>query len=197
MQPGGDRAYIHPYVQPCAFCSGWHTRGSGGVFPPVQATVRCVLQRQTGTASGLCRLDNLSARARERMLHTNCSKIPLDWHIGPDGFILPEDYVAVKSVEALYRSPKRMNYFLVMSSKARKKLASEDHLPAFRDQTILAALPDLCRSLFEKDTFLSLSEEEQREFMRQIRFRFSADVNQIARVCGLSYSGAARLIDGY
>ena len=31
--------------------------------------------------------------------------------------------------------------------------------------------------------------------MRQIRFRFSADVNQIARVCGLSYADAANVMD--
>jgi len=143
------------------------------------------------------RLRDFSARARERMLHTNCNSLPLEWHLGPEGFILPQDFVDVRSVEALYRNPKRMNYFLVTSSKARKRLESEERLPAFRDQTILAALPDLCRSLFGKDTFLSLSAEEQTEYMRQIRFRFSADVNQIARVCGLSYAEAARLIDGF
>jgi hypothetical protein len=100
-------------------------------------------------------------------------------------------------VEALYRSPKRMNYFLVTSSKARKRIESGERLPAFRDQTILAALPDLCRSLFGKDAFLSLSLEEKAEFMRQLRFRFSADINQIARMCGLTYAEAARLIDGF
>ena len=142
------------------------------------------------------RLGDLSARARERLLHTNCELLPLDWRLGPDGFILPQEYVDAKSVEARFRSPKRMNYFLASSSKARKRLESEEHLPAFRDQIILAALPDLCRSLFGKESFVELSSGEQTEFMRQIRFRFSADVNQIARVCRLSYAEAARRIDG-
>ena len=35
----------------------------------------------------------------------------------------------------------------------------------------------------------------QVELARQIRFRFSADANQIARVCGLSYAEVARLLD--
>ena len=68
-------------------------------------------------------------------------------------------------------------------------------MPAFRDQSILAVLPDLCRSLFQKESFLHLQPEEQVELARQIRFRFSADANQIARVCGLSYAEAARLLD--
>ena len=147
--------------------------------------------------SGGTRLGDLSARARERLLHTNNETLPLDWQLGPDGFILPQEYVDVRSVEARFRSPNRMNYFLASSSKARKRLESGEHLPAFRDQIILAALPDLCRSLFGKGSFSELSSEEQTEFMRQIRFRFSADVNQIARVCGLSYTEAARLIDGF
>ena len=89
----------------------------------------------------------------------------------------------------------RMNYFLNTSSKARKRLETEERLPAFRDQIILAALTDLLRSLFGKESFKELTSQEQPEFMRQIRFRFSADIHQIARVCGLSYADAARIID--
>lgn len=142
------------------------------------------------------RLGDLSARARERLLHTNCETLPPDWRLSPEGFILPQEYVDVRAVEELFRSPKRMNYFLASSSKARKRLESEEHLPAFRDQIILVARPDLCRSLFGKESFQELLPGERTEFMRQIRFRFSADINQIARVCGLSYAEAARVIDG-
>lgn len=140
-------------------------------------------------------LKDMSARTRERTLHSNCDSIPCNWHISPEGYIPPQEYVDVKAVEDIYRNPKRMNYFLNTSSKARKRLEAEKHLPAFRDQIILAALPDLLRSLFGKETFQALSEDEQPEFMRQIRFRFSADIHQIARVCGLSYADAARIID--
>ena len=140
-------------------------------------------------------LKDLSARSRERILHSNCDLLPCNWHISPEGYILPQEYVDVKAVESIYRNPKRMNYFLNTSSKARKRLETEEHLPAFKDQIILAALPDLLRSLFAKDSFQALSMDEQTEFMRQIRFRFSADVHQIARVCGLSYAEAARIID--
>ena len=140
-------------------------------------------------------LKYLSARSRERLLHSNCDLLPRNWIIGPEGYIPPQEYVDVKAVEGIFRNPKRMNYFLNTSSKARKRIEAEEHLPAFRDQIILAALPDLLRSLFGKESFLTLSDSERPEFMRQIRFRFSADVHQIARVCGLSYAEAARIID--
>ena len=139
----------------------------------------------------------MSARKRERIIHTNSTKLPEHWHVAPEGYILPEEYVDIKSVESLFRTPKRMNYFLSTSSKARKRIEADDNFPAFRDQVILAALPDLCRSLYGKESFQELSSEEKVEAMRQIRFRFCADVNQIARVCGLSYADAARLIDSF
>lgn len=142
------------------------------------------------------RLGDLSGRARARLLHSNSDKLPMDWQISPEGFIFPREYVGVKEVEGLFRTAKRMYYFLSSSSKARKRLESEENLPSFRDQVILAALPDLYRSLFGKESFDELAPDEQTEFMRQVRFRFSADVNQIARVCGIGYAEAARKLDG-
>lgn len=118
--------------------------------------------------------------------------------IGVEGYILPSEYVAVQEVEKLLRNATRMNYFFHTSSKARKKLEAEKNLPAFRDQIILSAVPDLIRSLFQKESFAELLLKEKAEFMRQIRFRFSADVNQIARVCGVTYADAAKMMDsGY
>ena len=141
------------------------------------------------------RLDDLSGRARKRLLHSESDFLPGDWLLSADGFIFPASYVDVKAVEMLYRTPKRMNYFLVNSSKAKKRLMADENLPSFRDQTILAALPDLCRSLFQKDSFSQLQLDEKSEFARQIRFRFSADATQVARVCGITYADAARLLD--
>ena len=142
------------------------------------------------------RIGDISARARERMLHSNCDSLPRDWQITEDGYINPTSYVDCKTVESLFRTPRRMNYFLTSSSKAKKRIeTTEDNIPAFRDQTILSALPDLFRSLFNKDSFASLNTKEKIEIARQIRFRFSADANQIARVCGITYSDAAELLD--
>ena len=147
------------------------------------------------TPSGMP-LGSFSQRACKHLLHSDDETFPGDWRLGDNGYILPQVFVDVKTVETLYRTPGRMNYFLHNSSKAKKRIdTSEAHLPAFRDQVILAALPDLCNSLFGKNVFAVLSPEEQTECVRQIRFRFSAGVNQIARVCGISYEDAAAMMD--
>ncbi len=137
-----------------------------------------------------------SVRSLERMMHSFRPILPQKWLMSPEGYILPSSYVDVEDVEACFRTPKRMNFFLTNSSKARKRMESADAaLPTFRDQTILTALPELCRSLFGKETFRALQADEQVELARQLRLRFSADANQIARVCGLTYAAAARLLD--
>ena len=141
-------------------------------------------------------LGGLSKRAQIRLLHCCKVDLPADWLISEEGYILPESYVNVAFVESVYRRASRMNYFLVNSSKAKRKIENaDDHHPAFRDQVILAALPDLFRSLFGKQCFGELTPSEQTESLRQIQRRFCSNVHQIARVTGLTYEAAARMLD--
>jgi hypothetical protein len=94
--------------------------------------------------SGCRRLGDLSGRERRRLRHSRvASKLPDDWLLSSEGFVLP----------------------------------------------------DLLQSLFQKPAFIALSAIEQAETLRQIRFRFSAGVHQAARVCGITYADAARLLD--
>ena len=141
-------------------------------------------------------LGSLSKRARIRLLHCCKADFPADWLVSEDGYILPESYVAVGFVERCYHRASRMNYFLVNSSKAKRKIQhADDRHPAFRDQVILAALPDLYRSLFGKQNFEELTTEEKTESLRQVQRRFFSNVHQIARVTGLTYEVAARMMD--
>ena len=143
------------------------------------------------------RVGELSGRELVRLMHSKeAVRLPDEWLLSDAGFVIPESYVDVRLVESAFRSPKRMQYFLGSSSKARKRLEAEDaNMPAFRDQVILGAMPDLLQSLFQKSSFRALSAQEQAEAIRQVRFRFSAGVHQAARVCGITYADAARLLD--
>ena len=142
------------------------------------------------------RLGDMSKRSLSRLLHTRIIDLPLDWRVCEKGYVLPESYVDIEAVEKLFRTPRRMNFFLTVSSKAKRLLEpSESNRPSFRDQLILDALPDLCQSLFRKSRFKDLSREDQVEILRQLQFRFCANVHQIARVCGLSYEVAAKMLD--
>lgn len=148
------------------------------------------------TAPKSVRVGKLSISARRRILHSR-AVLPDDVLIGEDGYILPLSYIPVKFVESIFRTPKRLNYFLMNSSKAKKRLASEDGLPSFTDQVVLAAIPDLCRSLFRKPSAAVLSEEEMTELVKQVRRRFSSDVHQISRLLGIEYSKVTRMLEEF
>ena len=139
-------------------------------------------------------IGTFSDRARIALLHST-QPMPPHLLVGEDGYILPESYVKVELVENLFRTPKRMNYFHQNSSKAKRRLSSEDATPSFRDQLVLSAIPDLCQSLFRKQSIEVLTEDEQSELLKQLRFRFSSGADQLARVTGISYNKVADLLD--
>ena len=139
------------------------------------------------------RLDSFSGRARMRLLHSE-QKLPPDLIVGEEGYILPESYVNVERVEAIFRTPKRMNYFLQNSSKAKRRLAMAES-PSFSDQLVLSAIHDLCNSLFRKSSLETMDWKERTELIKQLRYRFSADPRQLARVTGLSYETVSAMLD--
>ena len=141
------------------------------------------------------RLGDLSRHAVRKRLRTKRS-LPADWLLGEDGYILPESYVPVTLVESIFRTPKRMNFFLQNSSKAKRRLEFRGNdLPSFRDQVLYAVIPDLCQSLFGRNTVSDLDREQKTELVRQLRRRFGSDVRQIARVTSLPMEETARLLD--
>lgn len=138
-------------------------------------------------------LMQLSRRAQVRILNSKAMP-PKEFRLTEEGYIDPSSYVNVPFVERLFRTPSRFNYFLQNSSKAKIRL-EENALPSFRDQSILTAMPDLCRSLFRKSNVQELSRDQLGELLKQLRFRFSADVAQLSRIMEIPYEEVARLLD--
>ena len=174
MNPPAANICLHPSGYP------W---GTGGTYFKVHSL--------KGT-----RIGNMSENAIRKRLHTKRT-LPDNWLIGEDGYILPESYVPVSLVESLFKNPKRLDYFLRNTSKAKRRQEFQGNdLPSFRDQVLYAAIPDLCRSLFGKNGAAELNEEQRQDLVRQIRRRFSADIHQIVRVTSFPMEEVARFLDG-
>ena len=147
------------------------------------------------TKSGGRPLADFSDRERYRLIHSKM-ELPGDWPMAEAGYVLPSAYVRKDMVEKIFGTPRRLNYFLQSSSKAKVRLETgEQSLPTFKDQLLIAALPDLCWSLFRKQHVKELSDDQMAELMRQLRYRFAANVNQMARVTELTYEDAAAFLD--
>ena len=143
--------------------------------------------KEKGTPIG-----TLSIRKQRQILKSHI-KVPQEWILGADGYILPESYVKVADVENMYGTPSRMQYFLNLSRKAKKALATEG--PAFDDQLLVAGIRSLCVSLFNKKSQNELTKSELAEMLRQLRWRFGSDIHQISRVSGIKYEEVSELLD--
>ena len=174
-------AYVHmnPVAANICLNSTQYQWGTGSVFFNA-----CSIE---GT-----RVGDIGVRELIRIIHSK-AVIPPGWILVTSGYILPQSYVPVQWVESVFRTPKRMNYFLASSSKARRT----NDAPGFSDQLILSAIRDLSVSLFRKSCFAELDEPQSAELMRQLRYRFSADPNQLARVTGLSYARTCELLESF
>lgn len=140
------------------------------------------------------RIDTMSRRTRIKLMHSK-KEVKPGWIITDDGYIEPRSYVAVKTVEAVYRTPGQMRHALYNSSKAKARMETSAGMPAFRDQIILESLKDLCNNLFGKKQIEVLTQEEQSELLKQIKWRFSADIKQICRVTGIPQEKAVTMLD--
>lgn len=161
----------------CLYCSDYPW-GSGA----------CFFSMRSVPSFKVC---EMSARARNKLLKSKV-EVPGTWLVCNDGYILPESYICKSFVESLFRSPSRMDYFLKNSSKARRAL--EQNVPSFRDQVLSEAAKDLAFSLFHKQ-FDAMTGAEKSDYLKGLRWRFSADINQICRVLNLSYEEASKLLD--
>lgn len=140
------------------------------------------------------RLEDMSWRAIVAKVHSKLNTEP-GWILSDEGYIDPRSYIPVRMVEKLYRNPTRMNFFLKNSSKAKKRLETNAGMPAFSDKVVQGGVQDLCATLFGKLSPASLADDENTELLKQLQRRFSADINQLCRVTGISRSDAVRMLD--
>lgn len=68
-------------------------------------------------------------------------------------------------------------------------------ITSFKDHIILPFVKEMCSTLFNKGAVKDLNTLERAELLRQLRYRFSANINQLMRVTGLPYEEVVRLLE--
>ena len=141
-------------------------------------------------------LGSFSKKAQRRLLLSH-EVLDQNWLVLEDSYISPASVVSFKFVESLYRSAGRMDYYLKTSSKAPSTAEQWDRTPSFSDQTLAAAVIDLKRTMFHKGDRDELTKEQWTGLARQLRRRFSMDINQLRRLTGLSNEEALSIFDSF
>lgn len=140
-------------------------------------------------------LKDISERSKRKILHSNIDMPPY-LVLNDNGYVVPGTYVRKDLVESVFKTAKRMKFFLNKSSKAQRNL---EHIgggtPNFNDSLVTQAVSNLCNSIFHRQKLSDLSQTQTIELLRQLQYRFSAGVDQIARVTGLDYSEVSKLLD--
>lgn len=143
------------------------------------------------------KIGEMSKRSITRITHSSI-ELPPNFIVSEEGYIYPSSFVKTSLVESIFKTPRRMNYFLAKSSKAQKIINRENiSSPTFRDTSISPGVKDLCNSLFQKENISDLNNEQLIEIVRQLQYRYSAGANQIARVTGVPYSYVSKLLDSF
>lgn len=137
-------------------------------------------------------IGSINKKAQKSLIHSK-RLLPPNYILNKGGYIDPSSYVDIKFVESVFRTPKRMNFFLNNSSKVLKNTVT----PTFNDQLISSAINSLCASLYRKTDFKELDQQQAINLFKQIRYRFSADIHQIARVTGASLEFIEKSIDAF
>lgn len=137
---------------------------------------------------------SLSIRKRKEAFHSK--QVPAaGWIIGEDGYILPESFIWKDFVESLFKTARRMNYFLNNSSKSRKVIEKREQIqPSFQDQSLVYVMRDICYTLFRQTSPEKLSDAEQERLVYELRRRFGPDPSQLSRVLGIRPETLADII---
>jgi hypothetical protein len=139
-------------------------------------------------------LSDMSAREKIKLFH--CKQVPkADWMICDEGYVLPESFIRKNLVESLFQTAKRMNFFLINSSKAKKAMETWEEIhPSFRDQTLIHVMRDIYSSILKKSSWEELTESEKERLVYEMRRRLSPDPVQLSRVLGVRPDELAKII---
>lgn len=135
---------------------------------------------------------SLGVNEKRRLLHSK-TDLPDNYRVDSRGYISPASYVPISFVESVFKTPRRMNYFLTNSSKAKRI----NEAPSFNDQWVFAGIKSLCISLCRSSNLSDLTVNQKAEVLKQARYRFSSDPLQIARVTGIPYAEVCSFLEAW
>ncbi|MCR4823928.1 MAG: transposase [Bacteroidales bacterium] len=142
---------------------------------------------------GIIKIGDLSDRARFRLFHTK-KKLPDTLRI-KGRLILPENYVAVREVEQVFRSYRSFSFFMGTSREdtveSRGGVISHLTLP---DAELRQHRAERSREMFGCESTRMLSTTQRLKLARALLHQFNCSPKQVARLVGLRWDQVSGLL---
>ena len=143
---------------------------------------------------GSRRIDSLSSKERKAITN-NYKKLPADWLIDRGGMILPESYVNVRAVEAVYGRPGQFMYWL---NKADDKVLELDNGVAAKSRYTYEELEtnmnEIIVNHFGKRGLKDLGMQSRAELASIMKRRFGASPARLSLLLGIEKDILSKLI---
>ena len=115
-------------------------------------------------------------------------QLPAEW-IVCDGVILPRNYIAVREVEELYKTPFSFMYFLSLNNdKAIEDDMGEWTSLKMNDYELREARDELLYSTFGKSRIRDMSAQERVRLAKMLKQKYHCSKKQLARIVQLPFA---------
>ena len=141
------------------------------------------LFKSSGGGTAGRRILDYSKREIKELLHT-WAKLPDHWIVDDEGMICPENFLDIKSIEVLYKSPLRYLYYL--SKKLEGKIEMQQGTSTFiPDKELRPIIESISKQFFDKRPIKELDFNSRLLLARKLRYNYAATIKQIARMVHL------------
>ena len=102
--------------------------------------------------------------------------------------VFPGEYVAVETVEKIFRTHKGFNFFMCVSKETDvESVQGAISRLSIPNSELHQHKQEMCKTRFGVDTIRSLSTQQRLLLAKALRARYNCSPKQIAKVCGLIY----------
>lgn len=146
-----------------------------------------------GQYSGYRKLGDLTVRERWQCLGSR-AELPSDWVIDENGMILPWNFLQLREVEVLFKTPNRYLYYLSKKLEGKvDELLSSGHSTFIPDKFLRPIVSRIALEMYGAGDLDSLGVNARMTIARKLRYEYAATVKQISRMLYLN----AEVLKGY
>lgn len=139
------------------------------------------------------KLGDLTVRERWKYLGSR-TPLPPDWVIDKNGMILPQNFLQLREVEELFKTPSRYLYFLSKKLEGKvDELLSGGHSTFIPDKFLRPIVSRIALEMYGSGDLNTLGINARMAIARKLRYEYAATVKQISRMLYLN----ADVLKGY